>query len=353
MREPAQNVPLGEWLKGSGPESDIVISSRVRVARNVSGFPLKARLAAEDETVLYGHLKKHVEKVKLTPSRLQFIDLKALDEIERLVLVERHLISLEHANAEGERGVAHDPTGSIAVMLNEEDHLRIQVLASGLAIEQTVEHAMDAEKRLAHELEFAFHDRFGWLTSCPTNVGTGMRISVMLHLPVLVFTKNIDKVFNAAAKMNLAVRGFYGEGTKAHSDLYQISNQVTLGKTCEQLLDDVRRILPTIVGFERELREHVLKGDRLLIEDRVWRAFGTLSVARKMTSEEAFEHLSLVRMGVHLQMLPKLDLATVNALFLMSQPGHLQMLKGGEPLEPDARDAVRAQIIRDRLKGAG
>ncbi len=352
MSEPAAKVPLGEWLKGAGPESDIVISSRVRLARNVSGFPLKARLAAEDESILYGHLKKHVEKVKLAP-RLQYLDLKALDEIQRLVLVERHLISLEHANAEGERGVAHDPGGSIALMMNEEDHLRIQVLASGLALDQTVEHALDAEKRLANELDFAFHDRFGWLTSCPTNVGTGMRISVMLHLPVLVFTKNIEKVFNAAAKMNLAVRGFYGEGTKAHSDFYQISNQVTLGKTYEQLLDDVRRILPTIVGFERELREHVLRGDKLLIEDRVWRAFGTLKVARKMTSEEAFEHLSLVRMGVHLTMLPGLDLSTVNTLFLMSQPGHLQLLKGGQALEPEERDAVRAQLIREHLKSVG
>jgi protein arginine kinase len=340
---------LGEWLSGGGPESDIVMSTRIRLARNVRGFPLKAKLASEDEALLYEHLKRRIDAARLAKD-LTTLDLEELTEIQRLVLVERHLISHEHANGEGERGVVHDEAGSLALMLNEEDHLRIQVMVAGLRLDEAFERATKVDNRLQQKLEFAFHERFGFLTSCPTNVGTGMRVSVMLHLPALVFTKQIDKVFNAVSKMNLAVRGFYGEGTKALGDFYQISNQVTLGKAPEALLEDVKRVLPKIVSFEREVRNQVMRGDRVVVEDRVWRACGLLGHARSISSDEAFELLSMVRMGVHLGILGHLDIRRVNELFLLGQPGHLQTVQGsGQSLEPSERDALRATMIRQRL----
>jgi protein arginine kinase len=226
-------------------------------------------------------------------------------------------------------------------------------MVSGLRLDEAFERATKVDNRLQQKLEFAFHERFGFLTSCPTNVGTGMRVSVMLHLPALVFTKQIDKVFNAVSKMNLAVRGFYGEGTKALGDFYQISNQVTLGKPPEALLEDVKRVLPKIVSFEREVRNQVMRGDRVVVEDRVWRAYGLLGNARSISSDEAFELLSMVRMGVHLGILGQLDIRRVNELFLLGQPGHLQAVHGnGQALEATERDAVRATMIRQRLTAA-
>lgn len=343
-------VPVGEWLAGTGPESDIVLSTRIRLARNIVNFPLKARLTESDEPPLLDHLRRRIVLAGMEREHA-YIDLKRQTAIGRLVLVERHLISLEHMNAQGERGVVIDTEGATAVMLNEEDHLRIQVLASGLALDQGLSKAMSLHDELEGVLDFVYHPRFGYLTSCPTNVGTGMRISVMLHLPSLVLTKQIDKVFNAVSKMNLAVRGIYGEGTKALSDLYQISNQVTLGKTPEDLLADLKAVLPRIIAFERDVRRQLFASDRVLMEDKLWRARGVLANARTMTSEEAFELLSLLRMGVHERVFTGLDLETVNQLFMISQPGHLQTLCGGQPLEPPQRDVVRAQRIRELLAG--
>jgi len=348
MRDPGRPL-LGEWLRGTGPDSDIVISSRIRLARNVIGFPLRARLGDEDEGVLCRHLKDRIGPA-LGSARLHYQNLSTISEIERLVLVERHVISLEHANADGERFVGADETGSVALMLNEEDHLRVQLLRSGLRIDELFEQSHQVSRGLEQVLDFAFHPRFGYLTSCPTNVGTGMRVSVMLHLPALASTKQIDKVFNAVSKMNLAVRGFYGEGTKALSDFYQISNQVTLGKAPDALLDDVRKALPKIIAFERSVREQLLKGDQSsAFLDKIWRALGTLRHARLMGSEEAFELLSSVRMGVHSGVLTGLDVDIVNELFMMIQPGHLQMSQGNRSLEAAQRDEVRARLIRERL----
>lgn len=342
---------VGEWLRGTGSDSDIVISSRIRLARNVVGFPLKARLGNDDASILCEHLRRRIQTADLAPGML-FQSLDQMNEIDRLVLVESHIISLEQANAEGVREVVRDSDGSVALMLNEEDHLRMQTISSGLELDDTFRRSKELESSLQDVLDFAFHPRFGYLTSCPTNVGTGMRVSVMLHLPALVFTKQIDKVFNSVAKMNLAVRGFYGEGTKALSDLYQISNQVTLGRAPETLLDDIRRVLPKIISFERDVRNQVLQTGRVAVEDRVCRALGILRSARTMSSEEAFELLSMVRMGVHLGILDDLPINSVNHLFMISQPGHLQASQGGKPLDPSRRDTVRARIIREHLGGS-
>ncbi len=220
----------GEWLRGSGPMSEIVISSRIRLARNVAGLPFLSRATRHQRQNLESKIRDTILHAQIAPQTL-YVDLDNAPEIDRTLLVERHLISKPHAAAEGARGVAIGEDETVSIMVNEEDHLRIQVLRSGLQLEEAWEQINQIDDRLESKLDWAFHPRFGYLTACPTNVGTGIRVSVMLHLPALKLTGEIEKVFRAAKDMRLAVRGLYGEGTEATGDFYQISNQTTLGKS--------------------------------------------------------------------------------------------------------------------------
>jgi protein arginine kinase len=235
--------------------------------------------------------------------------------------------------------------------VNEEDHLRIQVLKPGLALAEAFRTAADLDEKLEKRLDWAFSSQYGYLTACPTNLGTGLRASLMVHLPALVFMKQIEKVFQAVAKINLAVRGLYGEGTQATGDFYQISNQVTLGRKEEDLIEDLARVIPRIADYERRSRDLWLKEDRTLLEDRVFRALGVLQGARKIPSEETLDLLSAVRMGAGLGIIRGLDLDRLNQLFLQSLPAHLQKRHGGEMSEGD-RDTARAQLVREALAGA-
>jgi protein arginine kinase len=234
-------------------------------------------------------------------------------------------------------------------MVQEEDHLRIQVLRSGLQLEAAWAAADAVDTRISKHLEYAFSSRYGYLTCCPTNVGTGMRASVMLHLPALVYTKHVEKVFQAGAKMSLAVRGLYGEGTQPSSDFFQISNQVCLGVTETDVIDRLQRVVPQFIQYERKVREALLQSDRAALEDKCWRAYAVLRSARAITSEETLEMLSAVRLGVHVGLLPpRVTIDIVNELFILGQPAHLQRLATGV-LEPKARDVARATMIRERL----
>lgn len=234
-------------------------------------------------------------------------------------------------------------------MINEEDHLRIQVMRSGLQIDEAWRQAGDLDDRLETKLDFAFSSRLGYLTACPTNVGTGLRASVMMHLPALVITRQIEKVFQAIARMRLAVRGLYGEGTQAAGDFYQVSNQVTLGKTEEEILETLSLTIPRIIQYEEKARETLARESEIFIEDRIWRAVGLLSRARQISSGEATSLLSAVRMGLHMGRLRGLDVQHINRLFIGSQPGHLQVRHGGE-LSPEERDVERARFVRSVLK---
>jgi len=272
-----------------------------------------------------------------------------LEPLDRQLLLERHLISRELANGSGGRGVLFNRSEMLAVMVNEEDHLRIQAIRAGFQVDEAYEDIERLDERLDKQLDFAFSEEFGYLTACPTNVGTGMRASVMLHLPALVFTKQIDKVFASVTKINLAVRGFYGEGTQASGDFFQISNQITLGISERDILGLLDRVVPRIVAYEREVREHLLKKDRIRLEDKVWRALGTLQAARTINSEETMNLLSAVRLGVNCGLLDDVKIATVNELFILTQPAHLQRLKKRE-LDAGERDATRAEFIRRQLR---
>lgn len=348
----------GEWLRASGPESDIVISSRVRLARNLTDFPFIARATESDreqiEQILHARIEALQAAGKLPASNpgdeLHYVNVGKLDEVDRQFLVERQLISREHADAEGARAVVIDAGERFSVMINEEDHLRLQVMHSGLDLETAWNEINQIDDLLEEQINYAYNDRLGYLTACPTNVGTGIRVSVMLHLPALVITRQIDKVFRSLQKINLAVRGLYGEGSQAMGDFYQISNQVTLGMTEEELLRKVADVVPVLLEYERQARDFLIRESQETLHDRVSRAFGILRTAQTISSEETLHLLSSVRMGVNLGLIGDVAIPTVNKLFVHTQPAHLQKLAGME-LDQSDRNIERASYLRRHLNG--
>jgi protein arginine kinase len=337
----------GAWLSGRGPESDIVISTRVRLARNLVEFPFVTKATHEEREKIEQLVRDALRAAELTED-MYYLALAEVSRLDRMFLVERHLISKELAEADGRRGVAVGEQETTSLMVNEEDHIRSQVLRSGLDVQGTWEQIDRVDDLLGSMLNFAFSERLGFLTACPTNVGTGMRVSVMLHLPALVMRGDMDRVFRAVAKLNLAVRGLYGEGTEAHGDFYQVSNQVTLGKSEQQILDTVGKVVPRIVEYERLARQKLVSENREALEDQVWRSYGTLKTARTISSAETMQLLSHVRLGVNLGLVSDLQIRQLNELFLLTQPAHLQKISGHEMASED-RDVLRAEFIRQRL----
>jgi protein arginine kinase len=340
----------GEWLRGSGPMSDIVISSRIRLARNLAGFPFLTRCTRHQRQAVEHKVRDTILGAQIAPKTL-YLDLDAASDLDRQFLVERHLISKPHASAEGARGVAIGENETVSIMVNEEDHLRLQVLRSGLQLEEAWDEITRIDDQIESRLDWAFHPRFGYLTACPTNVGTGIRVSVMLHLPALKLTGEIEKVFRAAKDMRLAVRGLYGEGTEATGDFYQISNQTTLGKTEDDIISEFRGVvIPKIIEYEQHARKTLTNERTVALDDKVCRALGTLRSARLIASEETLLLLSHLRMGINLKRIHDLDVKTINELFLLTQPAHLQKIQG-KKMEGDVRRAARADYIRQRLNG--
>jgi protein arginine kinase len=341
----------GEWLRGTGPESDIVVSSRVRLARNLAAFPFTNRASSYQKSEVETLLKERIAKLDYNPG-LDYVHVPNLVPLDRQLLVERQLISRELASAEGPRGVAVAPQETVSLMVNEEDHLRLQVMRSGFALDEAWQEIDRVDDMLEERVSYAFSEEFGYLTACPTNVGTGMRASVMLHLPALEFTKQIEKVFRALQKINLAVRGLYGEGSRASGHFYQISNQVTLGKSEQNILNEIHSVIPQIIAYERQARQSWLRDNRQGLQDKVSRAHGTLRSATMMTSEETMELLSYVRLGINLGLVADLTIPAVNELFIHTQPAHLQKLIGSS-LDGEERNAARARYLRQRLREAG
>jgi protein arginine kinase len=319
----------------------------VRLARNLERFNFPARLEGAARLECAAPLRERILASKAIAADGYFL----LDErppIERRFLVERHLISREHEDGGPGRAVAVGADEILSIMILEEDHLRLQILKSGLQPVETGRIASSVDDLLDQHLEFAFHPQLGYLTSCPTNVGTGLRVSVMLHLPALVLTRHITKCFQAMAKIGLNVRGLYGEGTEATGDFYQISNQSTLGKTEDSIVRDLAAVVPEVLKYERNARRTLLTRDRRRIEDRVWRAYAMLRHGRILSSEEAMTLLSALRLGVHTGILGGIDPALVNQLFIFSQPAHLQ-IRAGREIAPAERDVLRADFVREHL----
>ncbi len=338
---------VGGWLTGEGRESDIVISSRVRIARNVGGFPFPARASEVQRRELEQLLHRSVMDASFADD-MSYIRLDRASETEGHVLVERHLISHELARGEGERGVAFRADETASIMVNEEDHLRVQVIQPGLELARAWSIANEIDNQIAAGLDYAFDPDFGFLTSCPTNVGTGMRVSVMLHLPGLTMARHLEKVFNAMAKIDMTVRGLYGEGTEAVGDLYQISNQKTLGKSEDDIVANLSSVTPQILDYERRVRDAMMEENRRQVEDQVFRAEGILRGAHLISSEETLYLLSRLRLGMNLGIISDVDMSTVNRLLILTRAAHLQILVGRE-LEKEERHAVRADYVRHAL----
>ena len=276
------------------------------------------------------------------------MNVSELDGLDRQFLVERQLISREHAESQGARGVAIDPSEQVSLMINEEDHLRIQCMHSGLDLKGAWEQINRIDDLISEQVTYAFHPRLGYLTACPTNVGTGVRVSVMLHLPALVITRQIEKVFRSLQKISLAVRGLYGEGSQAMGDFYQITNQITLGRAELELVEQVADVVPALIHYEREARDFLIKESQQTLHDQVSRAYGILRTAQTISSEETMHLLSSVRMGVNLGLIADLPLPTLNELFIHTQPAHLQKIRGVE-LNTADRNIERARYLRRYL----
>lgn len=336
-----------EWLKGTGSSSEIVMSSRVRLARNLEGVPFShwANKKQAEQTLTV------IEAAILESGCLDdpvSVRLHGIEEVDRQFLVERHLISREHGVNPNHKGVIFSRDEAVSIMINEEDHLRIQVLQSGFSLGQAWERAARVDDLLSERLRFAFRKDFGYLTCCPTNTGTGIRSSVMMHLPSLVLTKQINKVLQAIAKLNLTARGLYGEGTEASGNFFQISNQFALGQSEEEIIDHIERVIQQVIEHEQNARKALQAQSRELLEDRIWRAFGTLKGARIITSQETIDLLSTVRLGVDIGFIKEVDRAVLNDLLILTQPAHLQKLEG-KTLGAAERDVRRAALVRERL----
>jgi protein arginine kinase len=335
----------GEWLRGDGPESDIVMCSRIRLARNLADFPFSGRASKGEKADVERAVRTTIDRAGL---RLTYYSLMDVDQLDRQMLVERQLISRELAAGDGPRGVAIGHEENASIMVNEEDHLRIQVMHSGFSLGDVWERINRLDDDLEERLGYAFSPQLGYLTACPTNVGTGIRVGVLLHLPALVHTKQIEKVFRALHKINLTVRGLYGEGTQADGDFYQISNQQTLGKSERELIRNLSEVVPQILSYERQARKEMINQRRQVLHDQVSRAYGLLKTAQTISSSETMLLLSSVRLGINLGLIDDLEIPTVNELFIHTQPAHLQKLHGS-PLEVDERNIARAAFLRRRL----
>jgi protein arginine kinase len=318
------------------------------LARNLAEFPFIRKCTEPDRAQVERTLRDLIMSIG-DWSNSSYIDVSQLDEVDRQFLVERQLISREHAEGQGARAVSVDPQEKFSLMVNEEDHLRIQVMKSGLDLTAAWDQINAIDDVIESRLTYAFNERWGYLTACPTNVGTGMRVSVMLHLPALVITRQIEKVFRSLQKISLAVRGLYGEGSQAMGDFYQISNQITLGRSEEDLIKQVSDVVPVLIDYERRAREFLVRESQKDLHDRVRRAYGILCTAQTISSEEAMHLLSSVRMGINLGLIEDLAIPTVNKLFIHTQPAHLQKLRGVE-LDTADRNIERANYLQRHLR---
>ncbi|ACL68847.1 protein arginine kinase [Halothermothrix orenii] len=340
------NKNLSHWVAGQGPERDIVLSSRIRLARNLDTIPYPNRADKDSkEEVTKRVLDATSKQGKI---KLHYIKMDDLPEVEREVLVEKHLISPAHAKAGEGKGVLLNDNETISIMINEEDHLRLQVLIPGLQLEGAWETASELDDLLEEKLDFAFSQKWGYLSACPTNVGTGLRASVMVHLPALNLTNNINKMLGAISKVGLTVRGIYGEGSEYVGNLYQISNQVTLGHTEKEIIANLKSVTSQIIEQERQARNLLLKEKEIEVRDRVNRSFGILSHAYQISSEEALRMLSNVKLGIDMGIITDVDTGVLSELMVLIRPAHLQKLEGKE-LTPTERDIKRAELIKTRL----
>ncbi|MBP2641931.1 MAG: putative ATP:guanido phosphotransferase [Firmicutes bacterium] len=343
---------LSPWMSGSGAEADIVLSSRVRLARNLAKVPFPNQADSGKTAVVLRELETSIDDLIQTNGKnYLWINISDLSPVERRVLVEKHIISFDLIQEPVNRALIVREDAAISIMVNEEDHLRIQSLHSGLDLLGALQAANLVDDCIESRHTFAFDARLGYLTACPTNLGTGLRASVMVHLPALVLTQQMNRVVSAATQLGLAVRGLYGEGTETTGNIFQISNQLTLGYNEMEIIDNLRNVVCQIVDQERTARKALLKKSKDDLSDRVWRSYGILRYARKISGQEALSMLSEVRLGTDLQIIEEIGPQTFNELLVATRTNFLQRFSGRGDLSTVECDQLRAQIIREKLQG--
>jgi len=342
------------WIDASGPASALVLSTRIRLARNLAGWSFATRNSGDDREGIAAAVSEAVSGTEALGGAAAF-RLDRLDLRDRRLLHERHLVSKELAGLGGDPvpvGASLLVQGRVGAMVNEEDHLRLQGVVSGFALEAAYTEVDRLDSELGQRLAFAFHPEFGYLSACPTNVGTGLRASVLIHLPGLVLTKEISKVLQGLAQVGLAVRGLYGEGSEVVGNFFQLSNQTTLGKSERDLLDHLGKMVREVMTYEEEARTVLLRDARSVIEDKVWRAYGLLRYARALSYEEAMNLLSGVRLGVGLQVIPDVGFYALNKMLVHTQPAHLASAHG-VALDDPSLGVRRADFVRTLLQDEG
>ncbi len=337
----------GSWIEAGAAEGPVV-SSRIRLARNLEDYCFPGWAPEEENHAVWLQLKSIFESMD---QPFMAFGMKEILDLDKDILFERHLISNELAQQDDSCGVFVTPDECLSIMVNEEDHIRIQSLQPGLNLQKAWKNANEIDDRLEAQLSYAFSSRLGYLTSCPSNVGTGLRASVMLHLPGLVLMEEMAPVINGISKIGLAVRGMWGEGTEAAGNMFQISNQITLGRREADIIAHLEQIVHEMVEHEINARRRLQETRSMLVEDHVARAFGVLSNARLISSSEALNLLSTLRLGLDLGMIDQFSPSELDTLFISTQPAHLQKLEGKE-LDADERDVVRAEMLRDYMENA-
>lgn len=332
------------WIAEEGYYSDVVISSRIRLARNLLDLPFPQLMKQEDINTLFQMISNTIEEIQ---PELELWQLKDLNKLEKRILVEKHLISPEHSE-KGKGAVLFNRDRAISVMVMEEDHLRIQVILPGLDLSEAFKMADEIDDLLEERLDIAFNEKYGYLTSCPTNVGTGLRASVMLHLPGLVLTKQASRILSALTQVGVVVRGIYGEGTEALGNLFQISNQITIGRSEDEIINNLYSIVLKIIDQEKAARVLLAREIETVLADRVYRAYGILTNARIITSEEALSLLSDLKLGIDLKIIDGIETNIFQKVMISMQPAYLQYSMGKE-MSPMERDVNRSQTIRNLL----
>ena len=334
------------WLAADGDLSDNVISSRIRLARNLARIPYPSIANAQQQAEVVDAISSALGST--SKSKGTFFRANDLDTTDRQILVERHLTSPEFMRDTADLGLYVTHEERVSITVNEEDHLRIQALGSGLSLQSSVKEALKVDDALDAQLTFDFDREFGYLTACPTNVGTGLRASVLVHLPALVLTREIESYLNRLSKLGFVARGFYGEGTDVQGNLFQVSNQTTLGQSEDEIVRGLETIIRQLVEQEHEAEKTLARDAPTELEDRVWRAYAVITHARMLNSGEMMNLLSAVRLGVALKLLPPVPLPTLNELLILTQPAHLQKAGGGK-LSGEQRDVRRAELFRQRI----
>ncbi|WP_018924701.1 protein arginine kinase [Salsuginibacillus kocurii] len=341
---------ISPWMKREGAESDIVLSTRVRLARNLDQYPFPIIAPEESSYALFQYLQKEFQDQEYADKgKLEVIPVDDLSQNEKRVLVEKHLISPHLAEKSNYGAVVLSEDEAVSLMVNEEDHLRLQCLFPGLELREGLTFASYLDDWLEGKVTYAFDEKRGYLTSCPTNVGTGMRASVMMHLPALVMTQQLNRILPAVNQLGLVVRGIYGEGSEALGNLFQISNQMTLGKTEEDIVEELQGVVQQLIQHERAAREQILESSKVKLLDKVNRSYGLLSHSYVMESKEAAQLLSDVRLGIDLELIQGVSKNILSELMILTQPGMLQQY-AGKGLTPDQRDERRAALIRERMQ---